>query len=148
MGTSMAGAAAGLGATAAAATGVGAIAAVLAWGIAQQGWFRGGEEALHVNPARDEFFAQFARLDPQAGGSGFRGLAWLLHELGLQDELGARYGTVDQPVAADRLHAALRAADTRAAFQAATDAIQSYIGQRRLRAIGLADYALAHFGGA
>jgi len=37
------------------ATGIGAAAALLVWGITQKGWFRGGEEGIRVNPARDEF---------------------------------------------------------------------------------------------
>ncbi len=34
--------------------GIAAGAAILVWGIVKRGWFRGGEEALQVNPARDE----------------------------------------------------------------------------------------------
>lgn len=36
-------------------TGYGAIAALLIWGITRKGWFRGGEEGVAVNPARDNF---------------------------------------------------------------------------------------------
>jgi hypothetical protein len=47
--------AAGFGITTAAVTaGIGAAAAILIWGISQKGWFRGGEEALKVSPARDQ----------------------------------------------------------------------------------------------
>lgn len=34
-------------------------AAILGLGIWKKGWFRGGEEALRVNPARDQWFDQF-----------------------------------------------------------------------------------------
>lgn len=36
-------------------TGYGAAAALLIWGITRKGWFRGGEEGIAVNPARDDF---------------------------------------------------------------------------------------------
>lgn len=36
-------------------TGYGAAAALLIWGITRKGWFRGGEEGVYVNPARDDF---------------------------------------------------------------------------------------------
>lgn len=54
--------AAGIGLTGAlAATGVAAGAAILAWGIIQRGWFRGGEEGVKVNPARDAWFDYFIK---------------------------------------------------------------------------------------
>lgn len=36
-------------------TGYGAAAALVIWGITRKGWFRGGEEGVYVNPARDDF---------------------------------------------------------------------------------------------
>lgn len=36
-----------------------AAAAILSWGIATEGWFRGGEEGIRVNPARDGWFNWF-----------------------------------------------------------------------------------------
>lgn len=39
----------------AALTGYAAAGALLYWGIAKKGWFRGGEEGVYVNPARDDF---------------------------------------------------------------------------------------------
>lgn len=36
-------------------TGYGAAAALIIWGITRKGWFRGGEEGVYVNPARDDF---------------------------------------------------------------------------------------------
>lgn len=54
---------AGAGLFAAALTaGIAAGAAILVWGIAKRGWFRGGEEALYVNPARDELIDVSATL--------------------------------------------------------------------------------------
>jgi len=43
--------------------------AALTWAIGEKGLFRGGEEALHVNPRRDQFLAQFgpAGTDPKSG---------------------------------------------------------------------------------
>ena len=41
--------------TALLATGIAAAGGLLVWGIVQRGWFRGGEEGIKVNPARDEF---------------------------------------------------------------------------------------------
>lgn len=41
--------------TALLATGIAAAAGLLVWGIVQKGWFRGGEEGIVVNPARDQF---------------------------------------------------------------------------------------------
>ncbi len=49
--------------------------AILVWGIVKRGWFRGGEEALHVNPARDELIDVSATLpfhDKDFPGSGWR----------------------------------------------------------------------------
>jgi len=43
---------------------IGGIAAgvgLLVYGITEKGWFRGGEEGVKVNPARDDFFGQFQR---------------------------------------------------------------------------------------
>lgn len=52
--------AAGVAASAAlAATGVAAAGALIVWGIVEKGWFRGGEEGVKVNPARDEYWAPF-----------------------------------------------------------------------------------------
>lgn len=38
---------------------VGAAAGLLTWGIMDQGWFRGGEVGISVNPRRDKFLLQF-----------------------------------------------------------------------------------------
>ncbi|HJR08435.1 MAG TPA: hypothetical protein VJ842_14330 [Pyrinomonadaceae bacterium] len=56
--TSAAGIATGAGlagATIALTAGIAAAAGLLVWGIAKRGWFRGGEEGISVNPARDQF---------------------------------------------------------------------------------------------
>lgn len=49
-------------------SGYGAAAAVLVWGITQKGWFRGGEEGIYVNPARDKFIQPL--IDTYYPGSG------------------------------------------------------------------------------
>lgn len=52
-----------------AATGYGAAAALLVWGITQKGWFRGGEEGVQVNPARDQFIDTFVQVYYPGAGS-------------------------------------------------------------------------------
>jgi hypothetical protein len=65
----------------AATAGIGAGIAALAYAIGVRGLFRGGEEALHVNPDRDRFLLQFG--PPGTGeGSGFFVLAAALAEMG------------------------------------------------------------------
>lgn len=59
------------------AAGFTAGAGVLIWGIADKGWFRGGEEGVKVNPARDGFIAQFGPAGT-GDGSGFARLAAVL----------------------------------------------------------------------
>lgn len=112
-GGAAAGAGAGIGLGAAlAATGIAAGAAILAWGIIQKGWFRGGEEALKVSPARDEYLQEFNRQygfppqDPQLGdGAGF----------------AKACGAAQMPgYEADRMLRRLHAADKVAEWQAAT----------------------------
>jgi len=44
-------------------------AAVLTWAVWKKGLFRGGEEALLVNPDRDQFLLQFAHLPNGTDGS-------------------------------------------------------------------------------
>jgi hypothetical protein len=66
-----------------AATTAGLMAApVVAWGIAEKGWLRGGEEGVKVNPARDRFFKGFAQ---RYGGSGEEGLSRALAEKGVPE---------------------------------------------------------------
>lgn len=93
---------------------------VLAWGIKQKGWFRGGEEGVKVNPARDKFLAQFAQYQPPGVGDsrnppGFYGLAALLSQ-----------------THNDRLFSALTAAHTMKEFQAAEQAIAQSLAGRHI----------------
>lgn len=74
-----------VGAAAVATAGIAAGVGLLAWGIADKGWFRGGEEGVKVNPARDRFLAQFASYDYMRDNSnppGFYGLSSVLTILG------------------------------------------------------------------
>lgn len=99
-----------------AATGIGAAGAILAWAIASKGLFRGGEEGIFVNPARDAFLANFATLDQwrdNRNPQGFSGLAALMHEL----------------TGSDAPAVAVFQASTRRAFEAAVDAVAT-IGRR------------------
>lgn len=103
-----------LGLSAGIAAGIFAAGGILAWGIVSRGWFRGGEEALHVNRPRDEYKALFAHLNPyqtvDRNGPGFYGLAWLLANLNRSD-LMTRFNQ----------------ADTRRAFEAVTGEIDALI---------------------
>lgn len=128
----------------AAIAGAAAGAGLLVWGIVTQGWFRGGEEGIYVNPNRDEFLANFEHFDPyrdQNNPSGFYGLAWLLNEMGAENgplaQIGRAYG--------DRLFAALTRADTKEEFNAARDAIMNYLRTYPARVQELERYAVAHF---
>jgi hypothetical protein len=70
------------------ATGIGAAAAVVAWGVIDKGWFRGGQEALYVNPNRDVFLSQFANFDYTRDASnppGFYGCSLVLLHAGRHD---------------------------------------------------------------
>jgi len=101
----------------------------IAWGITQRGWFRGGEEALFVNPERDEFKLLFAHLNPysdgcDSNGPGFYGLAWLLNGLG-RDDLMAKFN----------------AADTRAEFEAAVNDIDFLMAGSVTKVAQLVAYA-------
>lgn len=84
-------AAAGLGTVASIATaGIAAGVGLIAWGIMDKGWFRGGEEGVQVNPARDRFLAQFGPYDYMRDNSnppGFYGLSNILTILGVHDRL-------------------------------------------------------------
>lgn len=89
---------------------------ILAWAIWKKGLFRGGDEALHVNPARDQFLAQFAKWDymrDSRNPPGFYGLALLLSILTPNDSQG--------------LFAALTRADTMPKFNGAVAAIVNRI---------------------
>lgn len=76
--TSAAGIAVGAGAalaTVALVAGIAGGVAILVWGIVKRGWFRGGYEAIFVNPARDELIDVSATLPFHAvdfPGSGWR----------------------------------------------------------------------------
>jgi len=78
------------------------------------GVFRGGEEGVQVNPARDQFLAQFG-----PGGTGEGSGFWNLG-LRLEDAVGFAQ--------AQALHQALQQAQSMAAFNAAVAAINSALG--------------------
>jgi len=93
-----------------------AAAALLAFGIGKKGWFRGGEEGVRVNPARDRFLRQFG--PPGTGeGSGFYTLAALLTRLTGEPGGG-------------RLFRLLRTADTMREFTAAVTMINTLLQRR------------------
>jgi len=133
--TTAIGAAATAGASAAAiaaTAGVAAVGLIIAWGVTKQGWFRGGQEGVVVNPARDSFLAQFAPMDYTRDGRnppGFYGMAWLLEAI----EPGAGQG--------DGLYGELQHAHTKAAFDAAVTKIQALLAANREKAAQLWEYA-------
>lgn len=97
-------------------TWIAAAGILLAWGIGKKGWFRGGEEALHVSPARDRFLARFG--PPGTGeGSGFQTLAALLTSLTGEGGGG-------------RLFRALTSADTAKEFNSAVTNITTLLQRR------------------
>jgi hypothetical protein len=113
-GSSAAAGGAGLGlAGALTITGVAAGAAVLAWAIISKGLFRGGEEGIHVNPARQEYLQAFNThygfppYDPGLGDG--RGFAKACGDVGMPG------------YEADRLLRRIHAADKDAEWKAATD---------------------------
>jgi hypothetical protein len=128
--TSVIGAASAAGASLATiglATGIGAAAVIIAWGVMKQGWFRGGQEGIVVNPARDHFLAHFAPLDYMRDSSnppGFYGLSWVLTELGE----GPRFAAVAQ-------------AHTKAQLEAAVAAVQGVIAANKAKFAQLWEYA-------
>jgi len=100
----------------AAAGPIGAAAATVAAGVAALGWGRGGEEGIAVNPARDQFLAQYATLDPTRDGRnppGFYGLHWLLRNVNAQT--------------GQALFDALLKADTMAEFSVAVSDVQAFL---------------------
>jgi len=106
----------GAAAAAALTAGIAAGAALLAYGIAEKGWFRGGEEGITVNPERDAFLAQFAEYDYQTdthNPPGFYGLALILSVLDPNDRRG--------------LFRSLTQANTDAKYTAAAQVISSTI---------------------
>lgn len=114
------------------ASGVGAVAAILAWGILEKGWFRGGEEGTVVNPARDQYLAQFAPLDymrDSRNPPGFFGLAWLLEQLAPGQ--GSPGGAFEQ----------LTGAHKKDQLVAAVNTITGIISVHRDKAVQLWEYA-------
>lgn len=121
--------------TIAAITAGAAGAALLAWGIIAKGWFRGGEEALQVNPARDDFVATFVPVHkavfgviypPQTYDTSVRDGDWKY----LYAEVLAHF----DPNVGPQLTSALQAADTKAEFDAAVKNIQSFVAFHLQRA--------------
>lgn len=144
--TTAIGAGAGIGSTIAGAGSIGAGAAIaitagaagaalLAWGIIAKGWFRGGEEALQVNPARDDFVATFVPVHqavfgriypPQTYDTSVRDGDWKY----LYGEVLAHF----DPNIGPQLTSALQAADTKAEFDSAVKNIQSFVAFHLQRA--------------
>lgn len=97
--------------TALLATGIAAAAGLLVWGIVQKGWFRGGEEGVQVNPARDQFIDVWIQnYYPGAGSSKqFEAMARATQDANLNGNY------------AQQLIKAIYDADTMAEFQTAAE---------------------------
>lgn len=141
-GAGTAGAGAGIGlAGALTITGVAAGAAILAWGIIEKGWFRGGAEALYVSPARDTYLQAynqhygFPPSDPALGDG--RGFAQACGEVGMPG------------YEADRLLRRIHAADTKDEWRAATDdATATFEAYESLNPAALPSWRVAQLQGA
>jgi hypothetical protein len=90
-----------------------AAAAVLGMAVWKKGLFRGGEEAMVVNPERDKFTAKFQATRP--GMTGWEATATALEEAGYGGEV------------AERLMRQLSGADTKKEFDRATKAIDTVL---------------------
>jgi hypothetical protein len=90
---------------------------LLTWAVWKKGLFRGGEEALLVNPDRDQFLSQFG---PRWQGEGKGGPTW---EASGNGRLAALLFEIDHD-STQRLWKALAAADHIDEFEAATRDIQ------------------------
>jgi len=118
-GGAAAGAAGGIGlAGVATIAGIAGGAAILTWAVWKKGLFRGGEEALLVNPDRDQFLEQFG---PRWQGAGKGGPTFEESGLGRMAQL--LFQMVGGPEK-DRLYNALTQADRINEFVPATQEIQ------------------------
>jgi hypothetical protein len=127
---------AGIGAGAAIAITAGAAgAALLAWGIIAKGWFRGGEEALHVNPARDEFIATFVPVHKAIFGVIYPASTY---DTSIRDGdwkyLFAEVLAHFDPNYGPQLTSRLLSADTKDELDSAVKAIQSFVAASLQRA--------------
>ena len=124
----------GVGATGAVAGGIGtagtiaitggiAAGVLLTWAVWKKGLFRGGEEALLVNPDRDQFLSQFG---PRWQGEGKGGPTW---EQSGNGRLAALLFEIDHD-STQRLWKALANADHVDEFISATRDIQQLLATR------------------
>lgn len=119
--TAAAGVAGGIGtaATIGITAGIGA-GVLLTWAVWKKGLFRGGEEALLVNPDRDQFLLQFG---PRWQGAGKGGPTW---EQSGNGRLAALIFELDHD-SSQRLWKALAEADHIDEFERATRDIQTFL---------------------
>lgn len=91
------------GSTVALATGIGAAAALITWGVVQKGWFRGGEEGVKVNPARDVFIDTWIQAYYPGAGSEkqFEAMARAFADAGVRGDVAEK--TIAQLYAADTM---------------------------------------------
>lgn len=86
-------------------------AAALIGGIWKGGLFRGGEEALKVNPARDEWFRQFGDVGNKGTGGANWNLAAKLTEMGFGEGGGQIFANLQQADTMKEYEAAVRAVE-------------------------------------
>jgi hypothetical protein len=100
---------------------------LLTWAVWKKGLFRGGEEALLVNPDRDQFLAQPAissRPDGEDGSAWTKTNSW---------KLAAQLVEWGQPDGGGPLYVALQQADKVDAFTTAARAIQRIYAEHGIR---------------
>lgn len=127
--TGLASAGAIAGSTALLATGIGAAGALLVWGITQKGWFRGGEEGIRVNPARDDFMNEFVKV---YAGDPFSFSREQINSVRYESMLKAMTDARIPAATQEQLMRMLYAADTMTEFEAAAKAILAEL-QKGLR---------------
>lgn len=118
-------------------TGVAAGAAILAWAIIAKGLFRGGEEALKVSPARDEYFNAFNKQLGLPLGNGGNDTALTLGFRTIAGNLRAADGAGIPGYEVDRMLRRIHAADKITEWQAATaDVEQTFRAYESLPSTG------------
>jgi hypothetical protein len=129
-------------------TGVAAGAAILAWAIIAKGLFRGGEEALKVSPARDEYFNAFNKQLGLPLGDGGHDDALTLGFRTIAGNLRAADGGGIPGYEVDRMLRRIHAADKVVEWQAATaDVEQTFRAYESLPATGGPSWRVAQLTG-
>jgi predicted lipid-binding transport protein (Tim44 family) len=129
-------------------TGIAAGAAILAWAIIAKGLFRGGEEALKVSPARDEYFNAFNKQLGLPLGNGGDDTALTLGFRRFAESFKAADGGGIPGYEVDRMLRRIHKADKVTEWQAATaDVEQTWRAYESLPATGGPPWRVAQLQG-